>query len=372
MRMVVALKLLPSPEQADSLRQTLETANAAANTISAVAWRECTFGKYALQKRVYGQVRAESGLTAQVVVRVIAKVAHAYKRDRERRRAFAPLGALAYDDRILRYGRDGVSIWTTAGRQYIPFVCGEHQRRLLAQRQGESDLVYRGGRWFLFATVCVVEPAEFEPTDVLGVDLGIKNVAADSDGTTYAGGHLNGLRRRHERLRRRLQRKGTKAAGRLLGKRARKERRFATCENHRISKQLVRTAECTQRAIALEDLEGIRSRIKARRPQRRTLHGWAFHQLRQFVLYKAALAGVPVALVDPRNTSRACPACGRVDAGNRPTRDRFCCVSCGLAGPADTIAALNIRGRGRVAVNRPYAGQWGHRVETVPATSSAL
>lgn len=50
-------------------------------------------------------------------------------------------------------------------------------------------------------------------------------------------------------------------------------------------------------------------------------------------------------LVDPRNTSRTCPVCGTIDKANRPARDKFCCVSCGHAGPADTIAALNIRVR---------------------------
>jgi len=129
--------------------------------------------------------------------------------------------------------------------------------------------------------------------------------------------------------------------------------------NHTISKRLVRTAQCTKRGLALEDLEGIRSRIKARRSQRRILHSWSFNQLRQFVAYKAALAGVRVVYVDPHNTSRTCPACGLVDARNRPTQARFECVSCGLAGCADTIAAENIRVRGRGVCKPPIRGGSG-------------
>jgi len=121
----------------------------------------------------------------------------------------------------------------------------------------------------------------------------------------------------------------------------------------------VRTAQCTKRGLALEDLEGIRSRIKARRSQRRILHSWSFNQLRQFVAYKAALAGVRVVYVDPCNTSRTCPACGLVDARNRPTQARFECVSCGLAGLADTIAAENIRVRGRGVCKPPVRGGSG-------------
>ncbi|WP_433379871.1 zinc ribbon domain-containing protein [Streptosporangium sp. CA-115845] len=117
--------------------------------------------------------------------------------------------------------------------------------------------------------------------------------------------------------------------------------------NHVIAKKLVGKAKDTRSGIALEDLQGIRERVTVRKAQRADLHSWGFHQLRTFVTYKAALAGVPVRLVDPRNTSRTCPGCGHLDKRNRPTRDEFCCVLCGLAGPADYFAAINI---GRRAV----------------------
>jgi transposase len=72
---------------------------------------------------------------------------------------------------------------------------------------------------------------------------------------------------------------------------------------------------------------------------------WGFHQLKSFVVYKAALAGVPVVLVDPRDTSRQCSCCGVVDKASRRTRDDFLCTACGHAAPADHNAALNIRAR---------------------------
>ncbi|MER3403653.1 MAG: hypothetical protein C4337_10335, partial [Armatimonadota bacterium] len=50
--------------------------------------------------------------------------------------------------------------------------------------------------------------------------------------------------------------------------------------------------------------------------QRRVQHSWGFHQLGSFIEYKARLAGVLVVLVDPRNTSRTCPACGHVSKAN--------------------------------------------------------
>ena len=120
--------------------------------------------------------------------------------------------------------------------------------------------------------------------------------------------------------------------------------------HHTISKRLVRTAQCTKRGLALEDLEGIRSRIKARRSQRRILHSWSFNQLRQFVASKATKAGVPVVFVDPRGTSRTCSECGHCHKRNRKTRDEFACGACGHEAPADLNGAKIIRLRAIVSL----------------------
>ena len=356
MKLTAQVKLLATHEQLALLKQTMETANAACNAISHRAWQNKEFQQYRLHKLTYHEIRAAFRLTAQVVVRCIARVAAAYKLDRKTRRVFKSGGAIPYDDRILRWyvGRAEVSIWTVNGRQRIPFVCGERQRRLLAARQGETDLIYHRGEFYLAATCNVEEPEPTDVDDVLGVDFGVVNIAVDSDGEVHAGNQVNNVRHRHRRLRAKLQRKGTKAARRRLKKLAGKECRFAKHTNHVISKHIVAKAQGTRRAIAIEDLKGIRERVTARRQQRATLHSWAFSQLRQHTTYKAALAGVPLVLIDPRNTSRTCPACGYVDKRNRPNQSTFSCVKCGFAGPADHIAAMNIRVLGRGVVNRPY------------------
>ena len=213
-----------------------------------------------------------------------------------------------------------------------------------------ADLIYRDNEFYLAVVIDVPgkTPKGPEPDEWLGVDLGIVNLATDSDGTAYTGKAVRAIRYRNRQLRTRLQSKGTKSAKRLLRKRRRRESRFARDVNHVISKKIVRKAEGTGRGIKLEDLSGIRDRVTVRKAQRADAHSWAFWQLRQFATYKATLAGVPVALVDPRNTSRECPECGYIDKANRPTRDRFACKRCGFAGPADHIAARNISGRAAV------------------------
>ena len=51
-----------------------------------------------------------------------------------------------------------------------------------------------------------------------------------------------------------------------------------------------------------------------------------FDQLRQFIDYKAAIAGVGVVYIDPAYTSQECPICHHISRSNRPTRDEFLLV----------------------------------------------
>ena len=88
--MIAQLKLQPSPLQAQALRTTLECANAAANFISQTAWDTRTFQQFNLHKLVYAPTRAHFGLSAQMVVRIIAKVAHAYKLHHNTRQTRTP------------------------------------------------------------------------------------------------------------------------------------------------------------------------------------------------------------------------------------------------------------------------------------------
>ena len=350
MKLTAKVKLQPTDAQADGLKRTLETANAACNYISDVAWDSRTFGQFQIHKLVYNDVRSSFDLTAQVVIRCISKVADAYKKDRKTKRTFRPLGSIAYDSRILSWKLDKseVSIWTVDGRQKMPFVAHSRARELLAGQRGESDLCLIEGVFYLLTSCEVAEPTPSDVDDFLGVDLGIANIAVDSDGSVHQGKTVKNVRFRHRKLRSKLQRKGTKSSRRRLKRLFGKEQRFATWTNHNISKSIVAKAKDTNRGIAVEDLTHIRERVTVRRSQRATLHSWSFAQLRTFLTYKAQLNGVPLVAVDPRNTSRTCPYCGHIDKANRKTQDTFLCVVCGFSGLADHIAAINIGRRAAV------------------------
>lgn len=217
MNLTLTVKLQTTPQQSAALLEAMERFNAACNAIAEVASRERTANKIRLQKTVYRDIRQRFGLPAQMAVRAISKVCEAYKRDRSKKPVFRPHGAIVYDQRVLSWkGPDRVSIPTLQGRQLIPVVFGGYQAARLNRIRGQVDLIYREDTFYLAVVVDVPEPPADEPRDWLGVDLGIVSLAADSDGNLFSGGHVNGLRHRHAKLRARLQVKGTKSAKRLL------------------------------------------------------------------------------------------------------------------------------------------------------------
>ena len=353
----IALTLRPDAAQSAILERLMLQFNAACDFVSGVAWREQEFNAYRLQTLVYREVRDRFGLLAQHTVRAIKVVADSYKADKSSQHTFRPDAAVVLDTpRLYRLRATLASIATLDGRIEVTLAIGGHQRGQLkdATKLAEADLIRdEKGRWRLLVCAHYTDPPLANPVDVLGVDMGIVNIAVDSDGTVHSGADLIGMRVRHRRLRKRLQAKGTRSAKRLLKKRSGKESRFAKDVNHRISKRIVSVAKRTDRAIAIEELGGIRNRVRLRRHQRENLHSWSFAQLGQFLRYKAIVAGVVLVGVDPRNTSRTCPACGHCEKANRLSQSRFLCVSCGFADLADYVAAVCIRARGRVAVMQP-------------------
>src|SRR5574338_203841 len=106
MKLIAQVKLLSTHEQAQTLRQTIEQANALCNAMSEFACNNKVFGAFKLQKLSYHQMRELSGLTAQMVIRCYSKVADAYKLDKRTKRQFRKHGAIADDDRILRWYTD--------------------------------------------------------------------------------------------------------------------------------------------------------------------------------------------------------------------------------------------------------------------------
>ncbi|MGV8846072.1 RNA-guided endonuclease InsQ/TnpB family protein [Tessaracoccus sp.] len=387
MKRVVRVKLVPDAAQRAALRETLTVCNEAATFAARAAYsmrdrRGRTPGRSRLHDAVYYEIKARFGLSAQPSARVIGKTLAAYAALKSNLQAgnyggagserrskvedkpvvFRPDAAQPFDDRCLSWNHANhtVSIWTTAGRlQGVRFVGrGSDLELLAAHRKGESDLQVVDGTWYLIAIVDIPDVGVAEPDGFLGVDLGIVNIATTSNGANWSGGAVTVRRKKNVALRAKLQTKGTKSAKRLLKKRSKKETRFVTDVNHQISRKIVAEAQRTGRGIAIENLTGIRARVRRRKPQRAAVHSWAFAQLGAFLTYKAQGAGVVILGVDPAYTSQECSACGHICRANRPNQASFRCVSCGVSLNADVNAARNIAFRGVfewAAINLPNA-----------------
>ena len=232
--------------------------------------------QFDLHKLTYRQLRERFDLPAQMAVRCIAQVTEALKRDKTKQPTFRKHAAVPFDERNLSFkGTDQVSMATLQGRVVVPFVMGSYQRERFGFAKGQCDLVRRDdGKWLLLVTVDVPEAPCPEVSDFLGVDLGVTNLASDSDGRRHSGDQIEAVRSRYAKARRKL---GKKTKGRQgSGKRCRplyramrrhkaREARFRRDVNHVISKRLVATAKGTGRGLALEDLQGIRNRIRFRK-----------------------------------------------------------------------------------------------------------
>lgn len=350
MQLAIKVKLVPSQKQAKILLETIEAFNEACNFVSQIAFENRTASVVKIHRICYYEIRKKFNLSSQMAVRIVGKVADAYKVARNKKlklkkpHQFDKHGAVIYDQRILTWkGLEKVSILTLQGRQVVPIVLGGYQEaKLQFPRRGQVILLYKNSKFYLVAIVEVPEPPEKVNKEFLGIDMGVKVLAVDSKGQVYSGKEVDKKRIKLDKLKSALQKCGSKAAKRHLKKLSGKEARFRAWVNHNISKKIVEKAKRHSLGIAIEDLTGIRERTVFRKSQRRQHSSWAFNQLRRFLEYKARLTGVTIKVVDPHYTSQRCSNCGYIDHKNRKTQSNFICKSCGFSANADLNGAINI------------------------------
>lgn len=353
MKLTLKIKLLPNETQKVQLLNTLKEANLVCNFISDVAFSSNVFNRFKLQKQSYYRAKLIFNVSAQMLIRCIGKVSDSYKINKKTNRVFKPLGAIPYDNRILTYKDDKVSIWCIGGRQSIPYIC--HNKKYIPYIKGEADLVFNKGKWYLFQTIDIPDEPIKVVDDFIGVDMGQTDIAVLSDGTKYGSESLKKVRKKYSKTRASVQSKGTKGSKKLLKRLSGRERRFVSINNHTIAKQIVAKAKKQHKGIAIEDLTNIRKTAKSKsKAQKTELNRWSFYQLRQFLTYKAKLSGVPLFVIPPAYTSQTCSVCNHIGTKENSFRKgkKFACTNCGNVSDADVNAAHNIAAWG-VAVNTP-------------------
>jgi len=350
--LTIRVRLRPNPEQKKVLDETTLQYTESFNRVCIAGWPKKRVNGVELHHETYASERESTDLQSQLVCSARVKATEALASVRALKRKGKKVSvpkskrcAVRYDARSsqLWFDRNLASLSTVAGRLRINFVVPEIYRTRLDWKQGSIDLVKDGkGRFWLH----VVMQKHFEPValtgGVVGVDLGVVRPAVTSDAQFLGDRRWREIEERTFRLRRNLQAKGTRSARRHLRKLGRRVNRFRKDCDHVLSRRIVDSVE-KGTTIALEDLTNIRDNVKSRKKQRRRLHGWSFNRLQTFLGYKAELAGVAIAYVDPRYTSQKCSKCGHTEKANRRTQSEFGCRKCGFTLNADLNAARNIR-----------------------------
>jgi len=241
-----------------------------------------------------------------------------------------------------------VSLATTESRVRcdlkLPTEEDGYQQQFLdstAWKLGESTLTVRNGEFRRHLGFKRQTPAEETAEDgaVLGVDLGVENIAVTSTARFFSGKELQHVCRQHAKRRRSLEDVGTRSAHLTSLRLAGRERRYIENALHVVSLGIANEAlefDCS--VIALEELEGIYDVIS----EAEFAEWWAYGRLADFIEYKAEAQGIHVEYVDSRNTSKRCSECGHCEGRNRVTRSRFECVECGSTSNADYNAAKNV------------------------------
>ncbi|MFI6685163.1 RNA-guided endonuclease InsQ/TnpB family protein [Streptomyces sp. NPDC050485] len=232
-----------------------------------------------------------------------------------------------------------------------------------------------GKHWYVVLTAEQAQPEPLPTTgSVVGIDLGIVNFLADSDGAFVPGPRLGRKAAakleaaqqalaQFPRVRRDKRTGNHRRAVERVADLHRRVRRQRLDHAHKTALDLVREHDF----IAHEDLK-IRNMVKAPGPKpdaetpggfmpngasakaglNRSVNDAGWGVFLTILHAKAESAGREVIAVDPRNTSRTCPECGHVAKENRPTQEKFHCVSCGHTAHADTVGALNVLRAGLV------------------------
>jgi len=348
----IVLKLA---EHDESLDKTLRAYSEGLNFVSKVVYENGkTISANNLQRICYPILRNKIGLKAQMTCNVCRQVAGAYKSMKSN----GEWKLAKFDARtmVLSYGRDFsfkgeyLSITTLDGRKKYKLIIYDYAKQYFdgTWKFLASRLVKRGNEYYFHLGVEKEVPDVdlSEAKKFMGVDIGLNYIAVasttDLECRFFDGGIIKHIRHMFVNMRRRLQKKGTRSAKRVLKRIAGREKRLINNICHTVSKRIVEFAvEKRVDVIGLENLNGIRKRAKVRKKQRYDFESWVYRKLQFMIEYKAKERGILVVYINPKHTSITCPRCHHVNKANRSGK-LFRCKACGYTLNADLVGARNI------------------------------
>jgi len=358
-RRTAITRLDVSPTDESLLRDTVEEWKQGCQIAVDKAWKRC-HSKSDIQQLAYDDVREHTSLGSQHAILACHQAAENIKscisRRQDGKKASKPTytsPTVTYDSRTMTVFADKEQVSLTTHGDHsrvradlvLPEAEDGFQHQYLDSDEWEpteSTLHYRNGEWYLHLGFRRPNQHAEEVTEngtVLGVDLGVNEIAVTSTARFFSAGELNHRRREFERVRGDLQDCGSRNAHRTLESVSGREDEYVKHVLHSVANGIVEEAlryDCD--GIVFEELDGIRDRL----PDAAWHSEWAFNRLCEYVEYKAEAEGLFVDMTNPKNTSKRCAECGFIHDENRPMRDTFECQNCGNRNHADYNAAKNV------------------------------
>lgn len=247
--------------------------------------------------------------------------------------------AIRYDRRTMTLRGNQLTISGIGKRIKVIIPIPEYFKEIIKNWNFKGGtLCYQNNKFIVKLIFKTDDPQEFPSKEILGIDQGLYNICALSNGILIKATKARKNQRKFLYNRRKLQAKGTPSAKRKLKKMSGKEKRFNQDFNHCISKYIV---SLDFGIFVVEDLKNIRKQ-KFSNKLNKWLSSWTFGQLTQFLTYKAEYLGKKVYKVDPRYTSQKCSCCKTINKENR-NKSKFKCLNCGYTNHSDINAAINIK-----------------------------
>jgi IS605 OrfB family transposase len=348
MKRTIALKLNLSQEHSNALFETQKAFVNACNRATRFVVENRCWNRVALHHLCYYQIRENIPfLGSQMICNAFQKVCSSYKVLKIKKSQDAPTitfkdsSSIHYDKRTYSIKDNILSLYTIKGRIKCEYVTGDFQEEYLERGTvKEAELIRKGKRWFFNLVLDLPDMELKKEGKIFSIDVGENNLATTSNGTIHGGGKLRHKRDKFLARRANLQSNGSRSAKRCLQKVSGKERRYVKETNHVVSKQIVKEAvDLGAKIIVLEDLTNIRKRIKGSKRMRSRLHRWSWHELQQFIEYKAKANGIDVKYVNAAYTSQTCSKC---DCLGSRHKHLFKCSNCGSYQHSDCNAAINL------------------------------
>lgn len=293
------------------------------------AWKHKIRNNIKLHHKIYYSIRKKFKLPSQIAVACLKQACGMVKKAKSK--PIIKRASVRYNfPRSANLKGDILVLRLLKSRQEFKFTIPDCYKEYFNWDVKESLLRMdkKGRCFFLFTFSKEINATEQNISSqniVLGIDLGVNNLAVCSDSRFYNSAKVKQVKRKFKYLRSKLQAKGTRSANRLLRKVSGRETRYMAWVNHNISKSIVSGFKGNK--IVMENLKGIRKQNRGR-IMNYWINNWSFFQLQNFIQYKAERRGIEVVRVKPNYTSQICHRCGQL--GSR-SKGCFVCSHCGLS-----------------------------------------